>query len=434
MQFDVPLRQPVAKILLAMAVSAFSLFLALAAASGFIVKMISSPRVTLTRGELEAASRYFPNSPDLLGLIAEAELSDPTGHQTSAEKAEIAATRAVNLSPGRYDLRLLLATAREMKGDRKGAELALREALERAPNRTDVHWKLANLLVREGKLDEATGFFSRAVSARRALISQTLALVWNLTNGQTDQLEKMEAAVGQTPKARRDLAFYLVKHGLITEGVKVFNKIDKADRLASEESGAFVTGLMTVGQLELARRVWADLVTEKSEELQPLVFNGNFESNPRNGLTQFDWGIGESKYARLSFEPQGGHSGARSLRMDFAGIDTTRLEGVIRQQVLVRPGDRYRLSCFVKTNALVTPEGPRLVVTSVDKTTQVAASEPIASGTNDWREISVEFVAPPSLATLLIEVKRIPKFSYDDPTRGTIWFDDFKLVPLEAGT
>jgi hypothetical protein len=31
----------------------------------------------------------------------------------------------------------------------------------------------------------------------------------------------------------------------------------------------------------------------------------------------------------------------------------------------------------------------------------------------------------------MIGIKRKPKFSYDDPTRGTVWFDDFSIFAIK---
>jgi len=430
MQFEFTLRQPLAKLAVMLAVAVGCALLAVLAASNFIVSVLTSSRVSSTRGELVTAARYFPNSADLQGLVAEAELANLSNHLETAGRAEAAASRAVSLTPAKYNFHLLLASAREMKGDRAGAESALREALERAPNRTEVQWRLANLLMREGKLDEALPLLARAVGARPVLISQTLALVWSLSGGSIDKLEK---AAGETPKGRNDLAFFLLQRGKILEGVNIFQKINRADRLASPESGPLITGLINAGQIDLARRVWGDIVTDRSEDLKPLVFNGGFESDPRAGLTQFDWMLASNKYARVTIDPAAAHAGSRSLRVDFNGIDTTRIDGEIAQQVLLRPGTHYRLSCFVKTSGLVTPEGPRLYVTSNDKTAQVAVSDAISAGSNDWRPLAVDFTAPPWGVTLLVTVRRLPKFSYDEPSRGTIWLDDFTLTEAGGG-
>jgi hypothetical protein len=58
----------------------------------------------------------------------------------------------------------------------------------------------------------------------------------------------------------------------------------------------------------------------------------------------------------------------------------------------------------------------------------VASSAPVASGSEDWRKMGFDFVAPEGPGALYIYIKRMPKFSYDDPTRGTVWFDDFTLA------
>ncbi|MEP7273084.1 MAG: carbohydrate binding domain-containing protein [Acidobacteriota bacterium] len=426
MKVEFPLGQP-ARIFLAVLASILSLVLAYFAASNFVVNALLTPAVSLSRSEVQSGITYFPRSPGLQALFASIELAEDRDPEAAAGRAESAATRAVNLNPRRYDYRLLVALAREMKGDRPGAEQALREALALAPNRVETHWRLANVLLRQGKLDESLPFFSQAVSARHVLLAQTLALLWDVSGGKVD---KMQAAVGNSPKGQRDLAFFLVQRGLLSDAVRVFNHIRREDRLASDESGTFVTALLNAGQLDLARNIWGEMVTENSEDLRHTIFNGGLERDVRPGFEQFDWNLTENGFMRATLSAGTAHSGVRALRIDFKGGDTTQIDGEIRQFVLVRPGQRYFLSAWVKTNALQTPEGPRLVVTLPDRTTQIAASAPVKAGTDDWQELSVTFTVPPGLEAVIVQIKRIPKFSYDEPTRGTVWFDDFRVDPV----
>ena len=96
---------------------------------------------------------------------------------------------------------------------------------------------------------------------------------------------------------------------------------------------------------------------------------------------------------------------------------------------MLQSGNRYRLECFVKTNQLDTPEGPQIVVAN-QSGEWIAASDPIVPATDDWRPLSLDFTAPADqtgCVLLTVSVKRKPKFSYDEPTRGTIWLDDFSL-------
>ena len=149
-------------------------------------------------------------------------------------------------------------------------------------------------------------------------------------------------------------------------------------------------------------------------------------------FSQFDWTFGRSEYARLTIDTSRPHSGSRSLKIEFLSRDTTELKDEIRQLVVLRPGARYRLECYVKSEGLAAPEGPRLVVT--DKSSNwIAQSDPIALGSNDWKLLSVEFVAPKvadASSAVYISIKRKPKYDYDEPTRGALWFDDFTMKEL----
>jgi hypothetical protein len=128
------------------------------------------------------------------------------------------------------------------------------------------------------------------------------------------------------------------------------------------------------------------------------------------------------------------HSGGRSLKIEFAGRDTTTLNDEIRQLVVVQPGAHYRIECYIKSDNLVTPEGPRVVVT--DRIgTWIVASDALAAGSSDWKRLSFTFATPTvgdAASAVYISVKRKPKYAYDDPTKGTVWLDDFKMI-LEAG-
>jgi hypothetical protein len=146
------------------------------------------------------------------------------------------------------------------------------------------------------------------------------------------------------------------------------------------------------------------------------------------GLAQFDWAISPSNFARVAVDTAYARTGAHSLRVDFLNRDTTRLDGEVRQLIPARAGARYRLSCFVKTEGLVTTEGPRIVVEDRKTSKAVAESEAVAAGSNDWASLTLDFIAPAGSTALIIKIKRLPRFSYDEPMRGSIWFDDFTLT------
>jgi hypothetical protein len=157
----------------------------------------------------------------------------------------------------------------------------------------------------------------------------------------------------------------------------------------------------------------------------------------------------DTKYARIGVDDRVAHSGSRSLKVEFAGIDTTRLDGEITQTVVLKPSTAYHLSFYVKTEGLVSPEGPKVTVGIPDSNWE-ASTPAIQSGSHDWALVSADFTTPasppaeraPAIAsgsavppnereqamTAILSVVRKPAFSYDDPTSGIVWFDDFSIA------
>jgi hypothetical protein len=356
--------------------------------------------------------------------LASAELSEADRDLASA-KAH--AQRAVNLSPNDHRLRITLASVEEASGDRAAAEATLEAARELAPNYWSVHYRLGNLLIRQGKLDESLEHLRIAVAANDTLLPGTLDMLWRASRGDDNAVETI---TGPNPKARLTLAQFLLKASRPTEAARVFGGIDRAGRLASStESATFLNSLIAAGELIPARALWSELVG--ADRQSTTVSNGGFETDVLKDLAQFDWSFGRNEYARFAMDTAVAHGGSRSLRIEFVGLDTAQLDNEVRQLVLVRPGTRYSLECYTKSRELETPEGPRLVVTSNASPEWIAASEPVATGSSDWRRLAVDFVAPQNTSgttsAVYLSIKRKPKFSYDEPTRGTVWFDDFAL-------
>jgi hypothetical protein len=193
------------------------------------------------------------------------------------------------------------------------------------------------------------------------------------------------------------------------------------------QSAELIGSLLSLGLGEQARGLWARLVGGAHASAPPDIWNGNFESDISKKLPHFDWSVTRNEYAVPGIDSGTAHTGSRSLKIDFTGRDTTRLDGQVKQTVVLRPNTRYRLECYVKTERLDTPLGPRIVISDTSSSTEWAASEPIPSGSSDWRKIAIDFTTPPNAGSAILAIKRIPQFSYDEPTRGTVWFDDFAL-------
>jgi len=424
MTLDVKLTNLSARFALAVIALAVCSFLAIVIVSRFVVGTLADERLLVTRDMLRVPVEYFPGSARLNARLAAAELAEG---DSDLARTQSYAARAVSLSPNDYRFRLTLASAQEANGDRAAAEESLLAARALARNYWDVNYRLGNLLVREGKLDESLEELRIAVAANNELLPGTLDLLWRVSNGDAGPVR---AVSGSASSTRLTLAQFLLKESRPTEAAEVFGSIDRDDRLASaKESAAFLNSLIGAGKFESARRLWSELAGRGDQPAN--ISNGSFESDILRDFSQFDWNFGHTEYARLAIDAVTARTGSRSLRIEFMGRDTTRLDEEIKQLVPVRPGARYTLECFVKTDGLEGPEGPKVVVTDRASSNWIAASEPAAQGSHDWQRLTFEFVAPQGspgeMSAVVVSIKRKPRFSYDEPTRGTVWFDDFSI-------
>ena len=428
MVFEFNLDKPVARVALAVVAVAFSAALVLLVFYQFVIGTLADDRLPVTRNLLEIPLERFPNSSRLNARFAQNEVVES---DRDLARAGFHAQRAINLSPYDYRLRLTLAAAKEANGDRAAAEDALKEALALAPANGDVHWRMANLLVREGKLAESLDHFNAAIAYNGDLFGATLDLVWRASRGNVDAVTRV---TGDDPKARLKLARFLLQQSRVAEAVTVLGSVDRSARLASSDSPAFLNSLIAAGQFGVAHGLWSSLVgadAPGAPARESLIWNGGFESDILKDFAQFDWSFSPSEYARLNIDATVAHAGSRSLKIAFAGRDTTNLDNAIKQLVVVKPGESYKIECFVKTSELLTSEGPKVVVSDAASPADIASSEPVAAGSNDWRTLSVVFVAPAgkpdNSSAVYVSIKRKPKYSYDEPTKGSVWFDDFTM-------
>lgn len=420
-------RKPVTASFLALALGVLGALGALVC-SNFITGTLTDRRVRADKEMLGAAVAYFPDSARLHARVAEVEM---TSRARDLALAHSHALEAVRLSPWDFRFRQLSASVAEAMGDRASAEALLREAQSLAPRNADVRWRLANLLIRAGKLDEAIREFRAGVASDIALLPATLDLVARASRG---DLAALSAITDGEPARELALAEHLLRQSRVAEAAETFAKIPTDAKLAPRARSAFINGLITRGHVRLARELWMKTSGVEAGGLTDgaLVWNGGFESDATGDLAQFDWIIGKTDYARIGMDSSEARTGKRSLRVTFAGKDTTRLDKEILQTVVVRPGAAYRLECYAKAGDLVTPEGPVVAVTSGKAAKWIAASEPVSPASSGWQRLTLEFTAPTDADSVVIAIKRKPKFSYDDPSRGTVWFDDFALNEVSA--
>lgn len=425
MRITLKLRSSVSRLAtVAFVTLAVAAFISLAA-TRFVIAVITDPESRAEAAVIESAANYFPNSATAQARIAshliESGVDVSENHEQTAERAVHYAARAVALAPNNYEYRALLGAAKELSGDLAGAEVELRAALKMASHHVAIHWRLANLLLREDKVDQAIPEFRLAIEADHELLIPTLNILWQATDG---KIEALNAAVGDAPRSRLTLAKFLVQQEKFESAAEIANNLDRRLVLDLQESGKLIDSFISAGQIDLASELWRAFLGTGDK---PLIWNEGFESPIRGDFAQFDWNLSQSKYAKIAVTNATARTGQRSVKIAYNGIDTTTLKNEMRQLVKTRPGARYNLTCYVKAEKLVTPNGPQVVVTPQDSETPIAATAVIEAGSYDWRLLTIDFVAPANAHVLIIAVKQTPQFSYVDPTNGALWFDDFVL-------
>jgi hypothetical protein len=256
-------------------------------------------------------------------------------------------------------------------------------------------------------------------------------MVWQASDQKIDFLN---AVTGNDPQSRLALAQFLSRQERPEEALGAIKTLDRRSLSELPESGKLLDTLITAGRIDLAAGLWRELFDEGARADRTPVWNGGFETTIRQGFTQFDWKLGETKYARIKIINGTARTGRRSLVVAYEGVNTTRLDREIRQLVLARPGGHYRLACYVKAESLISPDGPQIVVTVPGSETPLASSDVVSGGSYDWRPLTVDFNLPADAQAIFISIKQTPRFSYVEPTKGIVWFDDFALIEQEENT
>src|SRR5262245_47668650 len=163
------MRSPVSRLAtIAAVICGCAAFISLSA-TRFVISVITDPEARAETAILEGAANYFPNSAwaqaRMASRLIESGVDVSEDHERTSERAVYYAARAVALAPHNHEFRILLAAAKELRGDLAEAEAELRAAIKLAPHLLTVHWRLANLLLREEKLDQAGAEFRLANEA-----------------------------------------------------------------------------------------------------------------------------------------------------------------------------------------------------------------------------------------------------------------------------
>jgi hypothetical protein len=334
---------------------------------------------------------------------------------------------AVRLSPNDYRLWMDLGRAREQSGDPAAGEQALRRAVELGPAYGYPRWYLGNLLLRQGRRDEAFAELRLAGEANNLLRPQVFVLAWHFYE---QDVAALESNLATSSEARAQLALFLASQERPDDSVRIWNALPAEAKTEWAATGDQILKALYEAKsyragVEMERSLRPDRAAERGK-----VTNAGFEQGiGGDELGLFNWHVNSVPQAKVSLDPNAFHSGHRSLRINFSGYGEPYFLN-IWQVVTVEPNTNYRLQFFVKTEDLASAGPPVFqIFDPQDPKTILAVQSTGVTGSNDWQEVALDFKTGATTQGVAVRTNRVA-CPAGCTIFGTIWYDDFNLQPV----
>lgn len=367
-----------------------------------------------------------PNALEIGELAADWSPSDPVVlwlRASTTQNLELFED-AVRRSPYDYRWHMELGRAFEQNDQATRAELEIKKAVELAPSYAFAHWQLGNFYLRQGRVDEALVELKKAAEENRTYRDQVFSLAWDYFDKDPAQVE---ALAGDGSAARARLAYFFAARGRAEDSLRNWNLLNGDEKAEHPETAkAIAHGLFIQRRfpqsLEFSRQLGLD-----ADALPETVTNGGFEKGLSEAAdARFAW-LNARADAKLDItaDSRVKHDGNRSVRLVFKNYTRADLFNLF-QTIAVEPKRSYRLTFWVRTEGVKSAGLPLIEIVNANLDAPLARSSVLPSGTNDWREMAVEFTTPENCSGITIRTTR-EICGEECPLTGTFWYDDFEI-------
>jgi hypothetical protein len=343
--------------------------------------------------------------------------------QSSAESAA-EWERAVALRAADYSLWVDLGLSRDQMGDTAGALAAFDEAIKRAPFYAVPRWQRGNLLLRIGQYESAFSDLNQAAQSNPELLPGFVDLAWNLSHGDPKVVQQMVRV--NSKSAHTTMAKFFASHGKPEEAMAEFRAAGISDDATKRD---LVNKLLGTGSFAEAYQIWsAANGLSEHEQSRPQIFDGGFESSLSFDESGFSWRIpSRLQAATVSLDSSKPHSGAKNLRIEFAGDSNPGVD-LVSQLLLVEPSRRYKINFATRSQDVVSGGLPIVTVTDAGADhKRLGQSQVLSKGSSDWNVISFEFNTQPHTKAVVISLQRQNCTSNPCPIFGVISLDSFSV-------
>ena len=370
----------------------------------------------------QTAKNFAPSDPLTSWLLA--RISKDVFPPENLEQALRHVEQAVRLAPNDFRWWVELGRVYEQTEQPEKAETAYLRGVELAPTYTYPHWQLGNFYLRQNRTGEAFTELKKAAADNDVYRQQVFSIAWEFYEQDTAQLE---AIAGELPDSKAGLAKFYALKGRAEESLRVWNTLSAQEKQQNELVAKLVARVLYDKGFLLSAVQFINQIGIESNVTAETVHNGGFEEKieDKPETVYFGWKIEKAEKLTVKLDPSRQHSETRSLRLTFNGYIAPQLYNVT-QVVVTKPGKKYRLSFWLKTEELKTAGAPVLEIINAKTAVGIAASKPFTNGTNDWQQITLDFTAPEDAEGVIIRTAR--SFCGDGcPIVGNVWYDDFEL-------
>ncbi len=330
---------------------------------------------------------------------------------------------AIDLRPNDYLLWTRLGYVYYKLDEFDNALKAYDKAIRLAPNYAQPKQYRGYLFLKSGDSEQAFRDLGNAAAIDKSLLPEVMQIARRIF---ADEPAAIENAVRPNSKsAKKNLAFYFLKHKIMSDGIKQFLTGDELDKKEKDE---FIEVLIRDKNYSLAFALWAseNKIANSAVNSNNLINNSGFEVRVEPRETGFGWKVNQATAnVAVSIDNTDIHSGSKSLSLEFSGTSDSS-EVILSQLIPVKPGQSYRLTFTGRVQNLVTGGLPVMIVVDGDSKKIFGQSSPITSP-DKWQKYTIDFRTTNQTQVVIISLQRLNCTSNPCPVFGSLWLDDFEL-------
>lgn len=312
-----------------------------------------------------------------------------------------------------------LATAYQLDGQTSESERSLQRAVKLNPNNPELMWEAGTFWLISNMPDKAMGSLKRYIQLMPNNQNIAYDLCYKL---QLDNTYILANLVPDSYEYRANYLTYLMNTNRVEESEETWKSIG-LNKLDEKLFIAYVNFLINNSRYAEAETLWKEVIGKIDGYVKDspvfVINNYSFENDMLGG--GFGWVVSETNGVNVYIDESVHMDGKRSLAVTFDGTANPDI-AFARQVVKVTPSSHYVLTANIKTDDITTTNGILMSVQG-HKCTGLNKRSEIVTGTNFWKELSIDFNVPAECNAVTVNFKRERSLKFDNRIKGTAWID-----------